>query len=176
MDEQVPGYYSIDSTGVTFEGAITQSGDTIRLGSIVDASSFRVVGTTVDEKKSIRNPYHFDGRMNCYYMDAAHIYGYNGQPPFSFRVLGKASDLELMGGAFIRMGNEVFANGLLIPSADASSFHTMDAWQAHRKSEWSLTLGLDKDHMYWGQSVMSERSLYDALGYEEDSLKRIYFK
>ena len=171
----LPNYYSIDSTGIAFEGLLTPSDDTIRVSKMIDPSTFISVGLSETERRCIRNPYYMNGRMNSYYVDEDNLYGYHGHPPFSFRLIGRRVDMELLGGDYVRVMNDVYSDGLRIASAHAESFHTMDVPQLHRKIEWELTIGLDNHHMYWGPHVMSASSFDELFDGSADSLRRAYF-
>jgi len=175
MIAYIPNYYRLDSAGIDFKSLLIPSGDTVTLGSVVDTATFRVMGLTEAERRGIRNPYYLDGRMNCYYVDVHHVYAYHGHPPFSFRLIGSREDMELLGGDYLKLGQEVYSMGRLILDADVKSFRTIDVSQLHRKTSWELTIGLDVHNSYSGPHVMSERSFDEVFNGAEDSLRRAYF-
>ena len=175
MTAYIPNYYNMDSTGISFEGLLTPSDDTIRVSNVIDSLTFRYVGLKESEMRCIRNPYYLNGRMKSYYVDEDNLYGYHGHPPFSLRLIGRREDMELLGGDYVRVKNEVYSDGLRIASARAESFSTMDVSQLHRKIEWELTIGLDNHHMYWGPHVMSASSFDELFDGSADSLRHAYF-
>jgi len=177
VHDHIPNYYQSDSSGVTFTSAITPNDDTVRLLSVIDTTSFRMVGSLPLDKLKIRNPAYFNGRMNNYYMDTNHFYSFIGHPPFSFKMLGRAIDAELLGGGFVRIGGYVYAQGSVLSGVDVEQFHTLDIAQLHKKTEWSLTIGLDNTHIYVSNSPITEERYSDLVGWiGPDSLRSIYFK
>ena len=164
-------YYTVNGRKIHFYSAVDYE-DTISLDKVIDTASFRFVGGLADEKNRIRNPYFFNGRMNCYYVDKNHFYAYLDKPSPEFIVLGQADDATLLGGNYVRLGKHIYSNGIALSGVDVSSFHTMDLFQD--RTEWKRTIGLDKHHLYVNEEVLTEERFENLIA-PNDSLKKIYF-
>ncbi|MFK7787789.1 MAG: hypothetical protein AB8B56_21890 [Crocinitomicaceae bacterium] len=172
-DSQVEEYCSIQKGTAQFTGCINPFGDTISIHEMIDSASFSVVGLKEDEKQKIRNPYFFDGRMHCYYFDDVNFFAYLDQDSPDFLLLGKKSETELLGGSFVRVADQIFVQGIKIDSADVNTFHTMEVFWSE-KTEWSRTIGLDKNHIYISEKPLTEERFYKLIT-PNDSLRNIYF-
>lgn len=171
-DSKVNGYFFIENNVAQFTHLINPYGDTLKVHETIDSLTFRVVGLSNEEKRKIRNPYFFDGRMRYYYYDNMNFYAYLDQDSPQFLLLGKKSEAELLGGHFVRVKNQIFVQGVRIDSADVSTFHTIDIFWTE-KTEWSRTIGLDNEHIYISEKILTKEG-FDKL-IANDSLKHIYF-
>lgn len=169
---EVKGYFSIDDNVAQFQSLINQYGDTLEVHETIDSESFAIVGLSENEKRKIRNPYFFDGRMQCYYYDLANFYTYLDKESPQFLLLGKTNEAELLGGHYVQVVDQVFSQGIKMDSVDVSSFHTMEVWQ--EGTEWYRTIGLDKYHMYVNEKKLTKER-FEKIIAPNDSLKKIYF-
>lgn len=166
-------YYSVNDRLIRFYSVIDLHGDTIALDKSIDTESFRFVGGLSSEKTKIRNPYFFNGRMNCYYLDKNYFYAYLDEPFPEFIILGRAKDMKLLGGNYVCIQDKIYSKGVALSGVDVSSFHTMEVFQ--EGSEWKRTIGLDNYSMYYNNEVLDE-SYFNRLIAPNDSLRKIYFK
>lgn len=166
-------YYSVNDRVIRFYSVVDHHGNTISLDKIIDAASFRFVGGLSSEKSRIRNPYFFNGRMNCYYLDKNYFYTYRDEPLPEFIILGRAKDVKLLGGNYVCIRDDIYSKGVTLSGVDVSSFHTMEVFQ--EGSEWKRTIGLDNNSMYYNNEVLDE-SDFNRLIAPNDSLRKIYFK
>ncbi len=169
-------YFVVKNNIIHFEKVLNiELSDTVELERILDKSTFRMIGLTDNEKRKIRNPYYFEGRMNCYYADSKNFYTYLNNDNPQFLWIGLSKDFELLGGNYVKINNKIYSGGQLVDSADIESFHTMEIPQLHNKSEWSITIGLDAKHIYSNENIMDKKR-FTKVVYSNDSLKHIYFQ
>lgn len=171
---EVPCIYCLDEKPIRFINVKTINNDTLYLRNVIDTSSFRLLGLDSFEKEKIRNRFYLDGRMLCYYRDKNNLYAFLDKENPEFLLLGLWKDVILLGGNYIRIKNRIYSKGLFIPHADLETFHTMDIPQFHNKSEWSVTVGLDKNHIYLDEKIM-DKLCFNKIIFSNDSLKNIYF-
>jgi len=169
---EVENYFTCRDNLVSFVSLIDLSGDTVKLNKYIDQNSFRVIGTDPKEKNSIRNPYYFDGRMNCYYVDKNYVYAFIDKTSPQFKLLGNARSLSLLGGNYIRVANRIYSKGIQITGVDPAKFHTMEVF--NEGSEWLRTIGLDDQSLYLNDQVLDKAS-FDKLIAPNDSLEKLYF-
>lgn len=153
----------------------TIDGHIIDIKEIVDTTTFRIVGLSVEEKNSINNAYYLGGRMNCYYKDKNNLYAFLDNENPEYLILGSWKDVSLLGGNYLKIKHRIYSKGIHIPQADVATFHTLNIGQFHRKSEWSITVGLDENYIYFNEKIMDFKMFKDVIG-TNDSLKQIYFK
>ncbi|OXA89515.1 DKNYY domain-containing protein [Flavobacterium hercynium] len=107
----------------------------------------------------------------CYFSDKNNMYLY---PFLSTRLLFiKGNDYEVLGGAYLKVNNEIYWKAKKLESVDIKTFKTIQVINAADYHESSI--GSDKNHLYIGSKIMS----YEIFKYrysEYQELKNKYFK
>lgn len=139
--------------------------------NVIDVKSFRNIFNNPENEKKV----YFDDQSvlwyECYYEDknSLYIYPTNGT---DFLMI-KNKNYEVLGGAYLKINNQIYYLGYLVPSADIETFKTIrlrNGVDFYRES-----IGMDKNHLYSGSSIMTYDFFKDNYSsYKE--LKEKYFK
>ncbi|OXA89513.1 DKNYY domain-containing protein [Flavobacterium hercynium] len=107
----------------------------------------------------------------CYFSDKNNTYLY---PFLSTRLLLiKGNDYEVLGGAYLKVNNEIYWKAKKLKSVDIETFKTVQLVNTADYHE--LSIGSDKDHLYGGNEIMSYKEFKDRYRTDEE-LERKYFK
>lgn len=141
-----------------------------KLKEVVDEKTFDLLYNFREDSLKINNIYYKYNPVTVYYRDENFIYFLIDSVLVK---KGDSNEYEVLGGAYLKLHNKIFWNAKEIRDVDIKTFHTINVMR--EKSEWSKTVGVDKNYIYNGNLIMEE-SVFDKLYWENiDSLRKQYF-
>lgn len=126
----------------------------IKISEFIDVTTFDYIYNYPEDKSKINNEYYIKNPVDNYFKDSKHLYIYqylNGNPDFF--IAGNNSDYKILGGAYIRIEDKIYWRGEEVEGVDINSFKTLNVLR--NNSEWKATIGMDKYHLYNGNSIMT---------------------
>lgn len=148
-------------------------GDSLAVEKLIDVETFENLAYTELYKKNVKNKHFIANPIKTYFIDKNYIYIYDyiyGDD--NFFIAGKAKDLEVLGGAYIKINNGIYYYGRILEGVDIESFKTINV--IRRDSEWSATLGIDKKNVYLANRIESKEILLNNY-FINDSIVKKYF-
>ncbi|WP_062054654.1 DKNYY domain-containing protein [Aquimarina longa] len=171
------GYYiKEDSVFYTHinESSLDNSGK--KLAEVIDQKTFDVLYNTEESKAKIKNEYYITNPLNNYFRDKNHIYIYqymHSSKPKLFKA-GDITECKILGGAYIQVGDTIYWRGEKLHDIDIATFRTTNVIGA--KSEWETTIGIDKNHLYSGNTIMTYKNFKNHYIWQnEEDIAKHYF-
>ena len=129
------------------------------VSEVVDCKSFINIYDSEDSVARRNNEYYRINPIVNYFKDKKYLYFYivRQNPPYDnfLNVMGKYNDYKVLGGAYLRVGNKIYCEGIEVVDADMATFHTIEVIQID--SEWPAILGKDKNNIYLYDKPMTKR-------------------
>ena len=111
-----------------------------------------------EDRLKIKSSYYESKPINNYLKDDKYIYVYKNMDGYpEFFIAGSVDDYEVMGGAYLRVGNKIYWSGLQVNNVDANSFKTINISRKH--SEWDATIGKDDISYYLGNRSVTKEEI-----------------
>ena len=150
---------------------------------IIDEATFDLLSNDMNDRKKIKNDYYLKSGNDYYFKDKNYIYIYRDDftiptnTPIFF-IAGKTNNYEVLGGGFLKVGNEIYNKGYQIKNVNIETFKT--GRMILKNSEWFITIGIDKNGFYFDNSRIDKSELpkykNKILGINTDSLQAVYLK
>ncbi|MDO5656398.1 MAG: DKNYY domain-containing protein [Flavobacteriaceae bacterium] len=141
-----------------------------KLKEVLDERTFDLLYNFREDSLKINNIYYNYNPVAVYYRDKNFIYFLVDSVLIK---KGNINEYEVLGGLYLKLNNKIFWNAIEIKNVDIKTFHTINVMR--EKSEWSKTVGIDKNHIYNSNLIMDE-SVFDKLYWSNvDSLRKQYF-
>lgn len=137
---------------------------------VIDWETFQNIFNNQENLKKVKEEQYVIS-FNCYFEDKNNIYMY----PFlgTKLLMIKGTDYEILGGAYLKINNEIYWRAEKIESVDVKTFKTLKLINAIDYYEASV--GMDKNHLYVGNEIMSYK-IFKERYYKYTELKIKYFK
>lgn len=142
---------------------------------IIDPETFDLLYKFKKDSLKINNLYEIVNPCNCYYRDKKHIYFFQETPHPVLINMASLIDYEVLGGAYLKVNNKIYWAAQEVKQADINTFHTGNI--QGNNTEWEWTVGFDKNNIYSGAIVMTQKRFESGhyLWQDEDSLRKKYF-
>jgi hypothetical protein len=164
------------------------------LSKVIDSKTFDLLYNFPEDRKKVSNNEYLSDILDIfggytpntfyYFKDRKYIYiyvcGFTEYPCYNrFYIAGRISDYDVLGGAYLRVGNKIYCEGKEVKDADINTFKTFIANRFG--SDHDMTLGMDKNSIYVNDKAIN--SYKEFKDYFEnyyvtsntDSLRKIYF-
>ncbi len=156
-----------------------KSNNYIKNNGTIDYSTFRNIFSISSNLNKIitqNNLEYFKDiyNLNNYYEDKNNLYIYNTTK--SMFIVLKNKNYEVLGGNYLKHGNDIYSSGDKLENVDIKTFisiQILDLDDGYNKN-----LGMDKDHIFLGSSVMDYKSFKRFLwtSFDKKELENKYFK
>ena len=146
----------------------------VPISKIIDFTTFDYLYKYKEDSVKFNNPFYSHNPSGIYYKDKNFLYFLIRDTSSHFLLHKKcrSNQYEILGGEYLKIFASVYYRDKAIVNADYNTFKTMNVTQY--KSELDITVGLDKNNIFYGASVMS-KGLFETLYWEnKDSLKVYY--
>lgn len=168
------------------------------LSKVIDSKTFDLLYNNSDDGKKVHNYFYLQYATNpyfyyYYFKDKKYIYIYVCKYDEhtccnKFYIAGKVSDYDVLGGAYLKVGNKIYCEGNEVKGADIKTFRTFNVgWQQYPGvfAEQDITLGMNKNYIYDGSNPINNYNEFKKdfnngfdthyITKNPDSLQKIYF-
>ncbi|WP_310555658.1 hypothetical protein [Flavobacterium sp.] len=138
---------------------------------VIDWKTFKNIFNDAENEKKVN----FDDQSvltyNCYFEDKNNFYMF---PTFSTSfIMIKNKSYDVLGGAYLKINNEIYHLGIKVESADIKTFKTLRL--RNEVDYYRESIGMDKNYLYSGNSIMTYDRFKRYYSSNKD-LKSKYFK
>lgn len=136
---------------------------------VIDWKTFRNIFNNPKNEKKV-NDEQSEVAYNCYFEDKNNFYLYPFLGTKLFMI--KGNNYEVLGGAYLKINNEIYWRAEKIPFVDLNTFKTIRL--RSNVDYYQTSIGMDKNHLYMGNKIMT----YDVFkeNFSDEELKIKYFK
>ncbi|MGO3183393.1 MAG: DKNYY domain-containing protein [Aequorivita sp.] len=156
-----------------FLSEITDEGVTKKVSEVIDFKTFDYLYNFKEDKAKINNEYYIVNPVDNYFKDKNYVYVFqNMNETPQFFIAGKTSNYDVLGGAYLKVGNKVYWRGNIVNGADVKTFKTINV--PRNKAEWDATIGIDKEHLFNGNQIMTLENATKNYFLSKDLLKKYF--
>lgn len=152
---------------------ITDS-EELPVSEIIDFRTFDYLYKYKDDSIKFNNTFYSHNPSKVYFKDKRFLYFLVNDSSGDALLYKKckSNEYELIGGEYLKIFPNVYWQTKKINNADYQTFKTMNVSQ--NKSEWGITIGIDKNNIYYGADIIT-KTIFETLYWtNKDSLKIHY--
>lgn len=168
------GNWLISPYDSIFIKVVTVDGKEIQVEEIIDIRTFDFLYKYKEDSVKFKNAFYSHNPSKIYFKDKNFLYFLVKDSLNNYLLDRKcgANDYEMVGGEYIKIFPNVYWQVKRIANADYHTFKSINVLQ--NKSEWAITVGLDKRNIFYGDQIM-QKDMFESLFWEKkDSLRTFY--
>ncbi len=152
---------------------VVNDGEKIKISKIVDVETFDLLYNDSSKHNSAHDKYSVTHPLNSYFKDTNYVYIYQYLSPIPvFFKAGKSSDYTLLGGSYVKIGNCIYWRGERLEDVNIETFKTLKVIE--RSSEREAFIGVDANHIYSGNNIMTLKIATDNYYLSEDLIAKYF--